>query len=149
MPLKYKAFQSTIETKEGKKLWYPILVKDNGTITLPKIAKRIANKSSLTPGDVYNVVNALIEEFNDKLLDGYSICLDEFGTFTIIINANGNGVETPEEVNSSQIKTMRVKFTPSYKRTPFQGVTRALFEGAEFIRWKGDPYHPDNKKKRR
>ncbi len=146
MPLNYKAFQSNIETKEGKRLWFPVLVKDGGTITLPMIAKRIASKSSLTPGDVYNVVYSLIDELNDKLLNGHSVCLNEFGTFTVIAKAGGNGVETPQAVNASQIKSLRVQFTPSYKRTPFQGVTRAMFDGVEFQRWKGDPYHPDNDK---
>lgn len=144
MPLDYKAFQSVLATKEGERLWYPTLVK-HGTVTTNYLARRIAEKSSLTPGDIYNVVDGLISEMNDKLMNGLSVNLEGLGTFTAIIKAGGKGVKTPEEVNASQIKTMNIRFTPSYKRTPMQGTTRALYSGVEFKRWSGDPYNPKNK----
>lgn len=143
MSLNYKAFQSRLKTKEDLYLWYPILVKE-GTVYLRQIAKRIAEKSSVTPGDVYNVIDCLISEMNDKLMNGYSVNLDGLGSFTAVAKAGGQGVETPEEVNSTQIKSLRIQFTPTATRTPMQGLTRAMFEGVEFKRWKGDPYHPDN-----
>ena len=145
MSLNFKAQRSSLATKDGKNLWYPALVKDGGLITSTKIARRIAEKSSLTPGDVYNVIDSLVGELNDKLMNGHSVQLDGFGTFTAIIKANGNGVETPQEVNVSQINSMWIKFTPTGKKTPMQGMTRAMFEGVEFQRWKGDPYNPQYK----
>jgi len=145
MPLNYKASQSSLKTKEGDQLWYPTLVKEGGTVRTPKIAEIIAEKSSLTEGDVYNVVKSLIRVMNDKLMNGFSVCLDELGTFTAIARAGGQGVKNPEDVSASQIKSLRIQFTPSYKRTPMEGVTRAMFHGVEFKRWGGDPYHPKNK----
>lgn len=145
MAMNYKAFQSVLENQDGEKLWYPVLVKDGGVITLEQIAKRVAEKSSLTEGDVYNSVRCLIGEMNDKLMNGHSVRLDGLGSFTTIAKAGGNGVKTPQEVNASQIKTLRIQFTPTYKRTPMQGITRALFDGVEFQRWIGDPYHPQYK----
>lgn len=145
MALNYRAFQSTLENDEGEKLWYPLLVKESGVITLEMIAQRIVEKSSLTRGDVYNVVDCLISELNDKLMNGHSVRLNGFGSFTAVIKSNGNGVKTPQEVNSSQIKSMGIRFTPSGKRTPMQGLTRAMFDGVEFKRWSGDPYAPNYK----
>ena len=78
-------------------------------------------------------------------MNGFSVSLDELGTFTDIAKTGGRGVKNPEDVNASQIKSMRIQFTPSYKRTPMEGVTRALFRGVEFKRWAGDPYNPINK----
>ena len=144
MPLNFRAFQSSLKTNDGEQLWYPILVK-NGMVTLPQIAKKIAEKSSLTVGDVYNVVNCLISEMNDKLMNGHSVRLDDLGSFTAISKSNGKGVKTGEEVNANQIKALRIQFTPTSKRTSFQGVTRALFDGVEFQRWSGDPYNPQYK----
>ena len=144
MAMNYKAIQSSLKTKEGEQLWYPKLVKEGGMVRTPQIAEIIAEKSSLTEGDVYNVVKSLIRVMNDKLMNGFSISLDEFGTFTAIAKAGGNGVKDPRDVNSSQIKALRIQFTPAYKRTPMEGVTRALLRGVEFRRWKGDPYHPQN-----
>ena len=106
MALNFRAYQSSLKTQEGKRLWYPILVKDAGVVTLPQIAKRIAEKSSLTIGDVYNVVNCLIGEMNDKLLNGHSVRLDELGSFTVIAKPGGKGVETPQEVNPAQLKRL-------------------------------------------
>ena len=144
MSLNFKARKSAVKNKQGKQLWFPVLVKEGGMVTSHQIARKIAEKSSLTPGDVYNVIDGLIGELNDKLMNGHSVKLDGLGSFTVIAKASGNGVETPEEVNSSQIKTLRIQFTPSYKRTPMQGITRAMYEGVEFRRWSGDPYNPKN-----
>lgn len=145
MALNYRARQSVLENEEGEKLWYPTLVKEGGLITLEMIAEKIVEKSSLTRGDVYNAVDCLIGELNDKLMNGHSVRLDGFGTFTASIKASGNGVKDPKDVNSSQIKTMGIRFIPSAKRTPMQGMTRALFAGVEFRRWSGDPYAPNYK----
>lgn len=142
MALNFKAKQSTLKTKDGDQLWYPTLVKEGGTVRILKIAEQIAEKTSLTEGDVYNVVKSLIRVMNDKLMNGFSVCLDELGTFTAIAKAGGKGVKNPEDVNASQIKSLRIRFTPAYKRTPMEGVTRALLHGVEFKRWGGDPYHP-------
>lgn len=144
MPLDFRAIQSTLKTEDGKNLWYPTLVK-HGTIGIKPISKRIAEKSSLTEGDVYNVIRCLLGELNHNLMNGYSVNLDEVGTFTAISKAGGRGVEKPEDVNASQIKTLTIRFTPSYKRTPMQGITRAMYEGVEFRRWSGDPYAPGYK----
>lgn len=144
MAMNYRAIQSLFKTKEGKQLWYPTLVK-GGTVDSEHIAERIAEKSSLTRGDVYNVLDALVGEMNDKLMNGLSVRLNGFGTFTAIAKAGGNGVESPEDVNASQIKSLRIQFTPTGKRTPMNGVTRAMFRGVVFQRWSGDPYNPQNR----
>lgn len=145
MALNFRAHQSSLETKDGKKLWYPILVKDSGMITIEQLGKKISEKSTLTIGDVYNVIHSLISEFNSGLMNGHSVNLEGFGSFTVIARASGKGVEDPADVNASQIKSLRVQFTPSFKRTPMQGVTRAMFEGVTFQRWSGDPYNPQYK----
>lgn len=144
MAMNYKAIQSSLKTKEGDQLWYPKLVKEGGTIRTPQIAEIIASMTSLTEGDVYNSVKSLIRVMNDKLMNGFSVSLDELGTFTAIARAGGKGVKDPRDVNASQIKSLRIQFTPSYTRTPMEGVTRALLRGVEFRRWTGDPYHPQN-----
>jgi predicted histone-like DNA-binding protein len=145
MPSNYRAYQSSLETEDGKRLWYPMLVKNGGPIVLSQLAAKIAEKSSLTIGDVYNVVSGLISEMNDKLINGNSVRLDGLGSFTLVARAGGQGVETPEEVNAGQIKSVSVRFTPTAKRTATRGTSYALLEGLEFQRWSGDPYNPQYK----
>lgn len=56
MPLFYRARQSQLKTKEGKKQWHLTLVKVGKMVTSQQLAEVIAEKSSLTPGDVHNVI---------------------------------------------------------------------------------------------
>ena len=60
MPLFYKAVQSPIANKAGAKLWHLNLVKAGGTVATQQLAEVIAEKSSLTAGDVQNVVRNLM-----------------------------------------------------------------------------------------
>lgn len=52
MPLIYKPYQATLANKEGQKLFYPRLVKIGRTVNTQKMAELIAEKASLTAGDV-------------------------------------------------------------------------------------------------
>ena len=54
MPLIYKPYQATLANKEGQKLYYPRLVKFGKMVNTQKMAELIAEKASLTAGDVHN-----------------------------------------------------------------------------------------------
>ena len=54
MPLFYYARQSSLATKEGAKLWHLSLKKVGRAVDAQQLAEVIAEKSSLTPGDVHN-----------------------------------------------------------------------------------------------
>ena len=58
MPLFYYARQSQIATKEGVKTWHLSLKKVGKVVDTQLLAESIAEKSSLTPGDVQNVIVA-------------------------------------------------------------------------------------------
>lgn len=132
MPLIYKTIQSTLATKSGEKLFYPVLVKMGKVVDTQKIGEMIAQKASLTPGDVHNVIRNLMEVMREQLLNSRTVRLDGLGTFTMIAHAGGNGVATKDKVNPSQIKKLRCQFTPEYTRPAGSGTTRALTEGAEY-----------------
>lgn len=134
MPLVYKAFQSNIPNKEGKKLFYPRLVKMGKVVDTQKLGELIADKSSLTAGDVHNTVRNLMSVMRDLLLNGRSVRLDGLGTFTMIAHANGKGVETEDQVSSSQIQRVRCRFLAEYTRASGSTATRALFDGIEYVK---------------
>lgn len=133
MPLIYKAIQSTLPTKEGEKLFYPVLVKMGKTVDTQKIGELIAQKASLTPGDVHNVVRNLMEVMREQLLNSRSVRLDGLGTFTMISRAGGKGVAAKKEVNPDQIRGLRCQFTPEYTHPAGSTVTRALTQGVEYV----------------
>lgn len=126
------AYQTTMETKEGEKLWYPRVVKFGDTITTKQLAQAVSKRSSISPGDARSLIEDSFEIIREYLLDGKSVCFEDFGTFTVTLKAGGAGVRTREEVSPNQITQLKVRFTPSFKRTPHQGVTRAIFDGVTF-----------------
>ncbi|MCD7899880.1 MAG: HU family DNA-binding protein [Bacteroides sp.] len=134
MPLLYKAYRSSLKNKEGKHLHYPRLVKTGKIVTTQKLGELIADKSAVTPGDVHNVVRNLTSVMREQLLNGRSVRLDGLGTFTLVIHANGKGVENAEDVSSNQITRLECRFTPEYTRSAGNQTTRALLEGVEYVK---------------
>ena len=135
MPLFYVARQSQKETKEGVKLYHLVLKKVGKVVDTQAMATEIAEKSSLTEGDVHNVVRNLMSVMRGHLLNSQSVRLDGLGTFTMKASSKGKGVMTPEEVNPNQVTALKCLFTPEYKRPAAIGTTRALLQGVEFQRW--------------
>ncbi len=145
MILHYKAQQSALASKDGKKKYFPVLVKNDEVITTRQLGADAAEISTLSPGDMANAAWCLFTILGRYLRGGYSVRIDGLGTFTLRAKSGGNGVDTPEEVNPSQIKALRIQFTPEYTRNSFEGTTRAIFQGVKFKRWSGDPTISANK----
>lgn len=137
MPLFYYARQSSLATKKGEKLWHLSLKKVGRAVDVQQLGEMIAEKSSLTPGDVHNVIRNLMTVMRSQLLNSRSVRLDGLGTFTMKARTRGKGVATPEEVNPNQVTALRCQFTPEYTRPAAIGTTRALTQGAEFEKWTG------------
>ena len=135
MPLFYVARQSQKETKEGVKLYHLVLKKVGKVVDTQAMATEIAEKSSLTEGDVHNVVRNLMSVMRSHLLNSQSVRLDGLGTFTMKASSKGKGVATAEEVNPNQVTALKCLFTPEYKRPAAIGTTRALLQGVEFQKW--------------
>ncbi|MEG0464741.1 HU family DNA-binding protein, partial [Bacteroides sp.] len=97
MPLFYRAIQSPIADKNGVKKWHLSLVKVGKTVNTKQLADVIAEKSSLTVGDVQNVVTNLMVVMRRELLNSRTVRLEGLGTFTMRVRSNGKGVETAEK----------------------------------------------------
>lgn len=133
MTLIYRAVQSNIASKDKEKKWHPCLVKMGAMVTTQKIGEIIAEKASLTPGDVHNVIRNLMAVMRQQLLNSHTVKLEGLGTFTMVCQSQGKGVSVEADVNAAQINYLRCQFTPEYNRLPGGGVTRAMTQGAEFI----------------
>lgn len=81
-----------------------------GKIDTRMIAKTLSQKSSLTTGDVMNVLENLLEEIPRRLSQGYSVSLWELGTFRLSLSSQG--VKEQKEFNTRTIKK-KVVFLPS------------------------------------
>lgn len=132
MPLLWKAVQSALKSKDGKKKWHPRLVKVGKTVDTKQLGKDVSKRSSMSAGDTMNVIETLMDVIRGYLMNSQSVRLDDIGTFTVVSNARGNGVDTEEEVTAKQIHGLKIRFTPSYTRNPIEGTTRAMFADIEF-----------------
>lgn len=109
--MKYKLIQKkNPQAPEAPKKWYasPVNV---GTLTLSEIASEIAGRSSLTQGDVENVLRNLLEQMPVFLRIGMSVKLGDFGIFRLSLSSEGK--ERPEEFSGANIRNIRILFTPS------------------------------------
>lgn len=95
------------QTKEKK--WYAS-PKLTGKRTLKDLSQDLSDVSSLSAGDVQNVIANLIEQMPKWLMEGDSVKLDGFGTFRLSFSSEG--VATKEEVTASQIKDIYILFEP-------------------------------------
>jgi len=132
MTLQVTAAQGPFKDEDGNQKWYPRLIKVGRTITSDDLARELTKVSTLSIGDARNVFDNLMDIIKGHLLDSKSVRLDYLGTFTVTCRARKTGVNTKEEVSPKQITDLKIRFTPSYTRSNFEGTTRAMFTGVDF-----------------
>ena len=95
-------------TKTGPGKFYasPVNV---GKKNLRDIAHDIAGRSSLTRGDIENVLSNFMDCLPHYLRDGFSVQLGEFGTMRLTLSSEGAATE--KAFKTEKIKP-RVTFTP-------------------------------------
>ncbi|MDR0872514.1 MAG: HU family DNA-binding protein [Prevotellaceae bacterium] len=82
-----------------------------GKFTIKEFSKEIAGRSSLTRGDIENVLTNFLEELPIFLKLGLSVQLGNFGTLRLSLASDG--ADTPEKFRADMIKGARVIFTPA------------------------------------
>lgn len=107
--------------------WYPKAKTIGKPVTTAEVAKKLADLSSLSTGDVKSVLDLLGGVLADFMNSGRTVKLEGVGTFYYTVNAEGNGVDTADKVNAKQIKGTRVRFIPEVSRgTKSEITTRSL-----------------------
>ena len=119
--------------KDGQKLWHPSVV-TTGSVDLKRLSSEIAELSSLSEGDVYNVCKNLVLVMTRHLQSSEVVQVDDFGTFRIAMRSVGKGFANSDEANA-QYCALRIKFLPSSTRNNDGTVaTRAFTTGTTFTR---------------
>ena len=81
-----------------------------GKLTIRDFAREITGRSSLTLGDIENVLENFLDELPVFLKLGLSIQLGDFCTLRLSLSNKGS--DTPEEFRADMIKSAKVVFTP-------------------------------------
>lgn len=105
------AFFKKMKLKTNGK-WYPQSVTVGKPVSTMELAQRISRQCTVNPADTYAVLTALGGALGEFMAEGRTVKLENMGTFYYTANAEGNGVETAEEVSAAQIKGVRVRFIP-------------------------------------
>ena len=106
--MKIKMVQRKNPQKKSEVKYYASPV-NAGKKTLRDIARDIAGRSSLTRGDIENVLANFIDCLPHYLRDGFSVQLGEFGTMRLTLSSEGAATE--KAFKTEKIKP-RVTFTP-------------------------------------
>jgi predicted histone-like DNA-binding protein len=109
--MKYKVIKKANPLKPGepKKLYASPV--NAGKFTIKDFAKEISGRSSLTRGDIENVLSNFLDELPTFLKLGLSIQLGDFGILRLSIASEGATEE--EGFTVANIKGVRVIFIPS------------------------------------
>jgi len=95
------------QTKEKK--WYAS-PKLTGKRSLKELSQDLSQVSSLSAGDVQNVIVNLIDQLPKWLMEGDSVKLDGFGTFRLSFSSTGEA--TKDDVTANSIKDIYILFEP-------------------------------------
>ena len=106
--MKIKMVQRKNPQKKSEVKYYASPV-NAGKKTLRDIAHDIAGRSSLTRGDIENVLSNFMDCLPHYLRDGFSVQLGEFGTMRLTLSSAGAATE--KAFKTEKIKP-RVTFTP-------------------------------------
>ena len=109
--MKYKLVRrKNPQDRENPGKWYAAPIND-GKVSQQEISADIVNLSSLSRGDVANVINSLIDTIPKYLIMNRSVNLGDLGTFRISFTSEG--VENPEDFTVDKISGIRILFVPS------------------------------------
>jgi len=108
--MKYKLIRRANPQDRKQQKWYATPVND-GRITQKDIAADIVDLSSLSRGDVANVIEALLDTLPKYLLMGKSVSLGDFGTLRLSFTSSG--VQDLQDFNPNMIFGLKTIFTPS------------------------------------
>lgn len=82
-----------------------------GRKELRDVAHHIEKRTSLTVGDVLNVLENSIDIITEFIKDGYSVNMGVLGTFHGTFRSNGK--DAPDEITAADIHSPRITFVGS------------------------------------
>jgi len=110
MPVRFKAVERPNPRDLNlPKKWYAQVVSGDD-VTFDELANLISKVSNLNYGEVLGALGTLIEVIELQLRHGRAVRLHTLGTF--YLSFNSSGVETTEELASSNILRTNIRFRP-------------------------------------
>lgn len=112
-----------LASPDSPKKYYPVLTGRRQS-DIREVCKILSESSTVTAGDIRGVLEGLIKLIPDLLMEGRTVKLDGFGTFSL--HASAKGQDSPEKVTARDITGVKMSFLPDkiikreLKMTKFQ-----------------------------
>ncbi len=126
MPINYSVNPRRNPSEKGTPPKFYAKVQTRGTVSFDTLAEDIAYATTLTDGDVLNVLRALIKQVKKHLSDGKIVSLDALGSFQFQIS--GKGALTEEDYNTNLIQKVRIQYRPGRLVREVQNLTNLQFK---------------------
>lgn len=110
MPVYYKASKVKSHLDPEKKERYYARPAKRQNIGLREISRRLAMRSTASPGDVALVLNDLRDLLLELLGENYNVHIDGFGIFSLTFKSDT--ADSPEEITYNSVKEIRLQFLP-------------------------------------
>jgi len=75
---------------------------------LEQLCDRISQNSTLSKGEIKNVVESLVEEISYQLMEGNSVELGKLGTLRL--TAHSDGADEMDKATSSLVKDVKIRY---------------------------------------
>lgn len=111
MSAQYDLYENPPSKEPGEKKLFHARIVSSGIKKTRNIAEVIADKSSLTTGDVIGALTLLSSTVADYLSEGYYVELEGFGTFSLSLQCRP--VEKKSEIHAQSISLKTVNFKSS------------------------------------
>lgn len=90
---------------------YYALMENEGVVDLYDLAKQITKYSSLSVGDILNVLENMIDAVTLYLRMGRGVKIGRLGMLRIVLQSGG--VDTPDDFTCNLIHRIRLRFIPN------------------------------------
>lgn len=110
MSIKFTVVQKrNVQDPDAPKKFYANIVGD-GKTSLHDLAKYASETSTVSKGDILAVLETVFTKIANDVADGKIVYAGEY--FTLQAGGSSTGSDTAEEVNASNIKSVRTIFRP-------------------------------------
>lgn len=114
MSIQYRLTEKSDNINATPKKGYYAQVVTRGTIDTNEMCRMISSRSSLTAADIKATLEALAGIIEEKLGEGYNICINELGTFSVSSETNKEA-SLEEVLTGRQVRVKNINYRPSVR----------------------------------
>ena len=109
MSIFYKKVQRANPQNRAITKWY-LSLKSLGMVKSKQVAKEMADETTMNPKEAEIAIYELVKVLKRLLLSGYTVQLDDLGSFYLTINTTGT--ETEEAATANSLSKVNIHFRP-------------------------------------